>query len=98
VRCWFNTGEVGPACEWRFRKRCSMPRPHLLTGRMMMRGSGVRIHFPPGESRVRTCMLAEVGQTGESQISLTDPDSRAMAAPTHVAVGYDVQIAVDAKH
>src|ERR1700731_4854418 len=29
-------------------------------------------------------MLAELDQTGESQISLTDPDSRAMAAHTHV--------------
>ena len=47
---------------------------------------------------MRTCMLAELDQTGESQISLTDPDSRAMAAHTHVAVGYNVQIAVDAKH
>jgi len=43
-------------------------------------------------------MLAELDQTGESQISLTDPDSRAMAAHTHVAVGYNVQIAVDAEH
>src|ERR1700759_5603569 len=43
-------------------------------------------------------MLAELDQTGESQISLTDPDSPAMAAHTHVAVGYNVQIAVDAKH
>jgi transposase/IS5 family transposase len=43
-------------------------------------------------------MLAELDQTGESQISLTDPDSRAMAAHTHVAVGYNAQIAVDAKH
>jgi len=43
-------------------------------------------------------MLAELDQTGESQISLTDPDSRAMAAHTHVAVGYNVHIAVDAKH
>src|ERR1700741_2590875 len=43
-------------------------------------------------------MLAELDQTGESQISLTDPESRAMAAHTHVAVGYNVQIAVDAKH
>jgi len=43
-------------------------------------------------------MLAELDQTGESQVSLTDPDSRAMAAHTHVAVGYNVQIAVDAKH
>jgi transposase len=43
-------------------------------------------------------MLAELDRTGESQISLTDPDSRAMAAHTHVAVGYNAQIAVDAKH
>ena len=43
-------------------------------------------------------MLAELDQTGEEQISLTDPDSRAMAAHTHVAVGYNVQVAVDTKH
>jgi transposase len=45
-----------------------------------------------------TGMLAELHRSGESQISLTDPDSRAMAAHTGVAVGYNVQIAVDAKH
>jgi len=43
-------------------------------------------------------MLAELERTGESQISLTDPDSRAMAAHTRVTVGYNAQIAVDAKH
>ena len=43
-------------------------------------------------------LLAELERTGEDQISLTDPDSRAMAAHTRVAVGYNVQIAVDAKH
>jgi hypothetical protein len=43
-------------------------------------------------------MLAELERTGADQISLTDPDSRAMAAHTHVAVGYNVQVAVDAKH
>jgi transposase len=43
-------------------------------------------------------MLAELDRTGESQISLTDPDSRSMAAHTHVGVGYNVQVAVDAKH
>src|SRR5277367_1836480 len=43
-------------------------------------------------------MLAELDRTGESQISLTDPDSRAMAGHTKVAVGYNVQLAVDAKH
>jgi transposase len=37
-------------------------------------------------------------RSGESQMSLTDPDSRAMAAHTKVGVGYNVQIAVDAKN
>jgi len=51
------------------------------------------------ERRIRCQeILAELDRTGEDQISLTDPDSRAMAAHTHVAVGYNVQVAVDAKH
>ena len=36
--------------------------------------------------------------SGEGQLSLTDPDSRAMYAETRVGVGYNIQIAVDAKH
>ena len=52
-----------------------------------------------GKRRTRCVdMLAELERTGEDQISLTDPDSRAMAAHTHVAVGYNVQVAVDEKH
>jgi len=43
-------------------------------------------------------MLTELDRTGKDQISLTDPDSRAMAAHTRVAVGYNVQVAVDTKH
>ncbi len=43
-------------------------------------------------------MLANLEKSGENQISLTDPDSRAMAAHTRVAVGYNVQVAVDAKN
>ena len=43
-------------------------------------------------------MLAQLERTGEDQISLTDPDSRAMAAHTKVGVGYNVQVAVDAKN
>ena len=39
-------------------------------------------------------MLKHLERTGEDQISLTDPDSRAMAAHTRVVVGYNVQIAV----
>ena len=36
--------------------------------------------------------------TASDQISLTDPDSRAMAAHTKVGVGYNIQVAVDAKN
>ena len=43
-------------------------------------------------------MLAQLDRTGEDQISLTDPDSRAMAAHTKVGVGYNIQVAVDAKN
>jgi len=42
--------------------------------------------------------LSALEKNGESQVSLTDPDSRAMAAYTKVGVGYNAQIAVDAKH
>ena len=51
------------------------------------------------ERRARCqAMLAQLDRTGEDQVSLTDPDSRAMAAHTRVAVGYNVQVAVDPKH
>ena len=43
-------------------------------------------------------LLESLDRGGESQISLTDPDSRAMAAHTRVAVGCNAQIAVGAKH
>jgi Transposase DDE domain len=43
-------------------------------------------------------MLEQLERTGEDQISLSDPDSRAMAAHTRVAVGYNAQIAVDVQH
>jgi transposase len=41
-------------------------------------------------------LLHDLERRGEEQISLTDPDSRAMAAHTKVGVGYNIQIAVDA--
>ena len=37
-------------------------------------------------------------ESGEAQLSLTDPDSRSMHSGTRVGVGYNVQIAVDTKH
>src|SRR6202046_172072 len=52
-----------------------------------------------GEKRGRyQAMLAQLERTDEAQISLTDPDSRAMAAHTKVGVGYNIQVAVDAKN
>jgi hypothetical protein len=42
--------------------------------------------------------LQTLEQSGEPQVSLTNPDSRAMAHMTKVGVGYNIQIAVDAKH
>ena len=52
-----------------------------------------------GEKRGRyQAMLAQLERTGEDQISLTDSDSRAMAAHTKVGVGYNIQVAVDAKN
>ncbi|MET3645405.1 hypothetical protein [Phyllobacterium ifriqiyense] len=42
--------------------------------------------------------LDELDRTGEDQISLTDPDSRAMARMTKIGVGYNIQLAVDVKH
>lgn len=43
-------------------------------------------------------VAARMERTGESQVSLTDPDSRAMATYPKVGVGYNAQVAVDAKH
>lgn len=42
--------------------------------------------------------LAQLQESGDGQISLTDPDARAMARMTKVGVGYNIQIAVDVKH
>ena len=43
-------------------------------------------------------MLATLDKTGETQISLTDPDSRAMRVQAGTNVCYNAQTAVDAKH
>ena len=43
-------------------------------------------------------VAARMERTGETQVSFTDPDSRAMATYPKVGVGYNAQVAVDAKH
>jgi transposase len=40
----------------------------------------------------------ELERTGQRQVSLTDPDSRAMPKSPKVEVGYNAQVAVDAQH
>jgi transposase len=40
----------------------------------------------------------ELEQSGDRQVSLTDPDSRAMSMGRGSTIGYNVQTAVDAKH
>ena len=40
----------------------------------------------------------KLDETGEAQLSLTDPDSRSVHSGTRVGVGYNVQLAVDSKH
>lgn len=48
--------------------------------------------------QAHAAMLAELIASGESQISLTDPDARGMATHPKVGVGYNAQVAVDAKY
>ena len=43
-------------------------------------------------------MIQEMDETGESQVSLTDPDSRSFPKKFGVTVGYNAQVAVDDKH
>jgi transposase len=40
----------------------------------------------------------DLAQSGQSQVSLTDPDCRAMSMGRGSTIGYNVQAAVDAKH
>jgi len=55
----------------------------------------VRLESRAAEVRA---MLAELDLTGESQISLTDPDSRTMKVRVGTDVCYNAQTAVDDKH
>ncbi len=43
-------------------------------------------------------LMRAMERTGQSQVSLTDPDSRALPKSPKVDVGYNAQVAVDDKH
>jgi transposase len=47
---------------------------------------------------LHSAMLADLIASGESQLSLTDPDARGMATHPKVGVGYNAQVAVDDRH
>jgi len=48
--------------------------------------------------QAQQAMLDQLTASGESQISLTDPDARAMVTGQKTTVGYNAQVAVDARH
>ncbi len=54
-------------------------------------------HLKAKKGRYRK-LIKQLELSGESQISLTDPDSRSMGHSPKVGVGYNVQVAVDSKH
>ena len=54
-------------------------------------------HLQQRQGRYRA-LLKTLQESGETQISLTDPDSRSMPKSPKVPVGYNVQVAVDSKH
>ena len=50
------------------------------------------------QRQASAALLGQLEDSGEGQISLTDPDARLMVAHSKVTVGYNAQVAVDAKH
>lgn len=50
------------------------------------------------QRQVQAAMLEQLTATGESQVSLTDPDARAMVTGQKTTVGYNAQVAIDARH
>ncbi len=50
------------------------------------------------QAQAQAAMLEQLTASGESQVSLTDTDARAMVTGQKTIVGYNAQVAVDAKH
>jgi hypothetical protein len=59
-----------------------------------------RIEALKAKMQTLAALEAKLVASGENQVSLTDPDARAMTSKSHSAytVGYNVQSAVDTKH
>ncbi|WP_235528341.1 transposase [Sphingomonas sp. Leaf231] len=50
------------------------------------------------QRQASAALLGQLEESGEGQISLTDPDARLMVVHSKVTVGYNAQVAVDARH
>ncbi|WP_293985553.1 transposase [Sphingobium sp.] len=50
------------------------------------------------QRQASAALMSQLEESGEGQILLTDPDARAMVAHGKVTIGYNAQVAVDAKH
>ena len=57
-----------------------------------------KIAYVREQRQAQEAMLDQLSASGESQVSLTDPDARAMVTGQKTTVGYNAQVAVDAKH
>jgi transposase len=69
----------------------------LVNGNGSGRGDGKlaeKIAAIKGKRDRHKALLDELDKTGEDQISLTDPDARAMSRMMKVGVGYNIQLAV----
>ncbi|KQN05188.1 IS1182 family transposase [Sphingomonas sp. Leaf25] len=50
------------------------------------------------QRQASAALMGQLEDSSEGQVSLTDPDARLMVAHSRVTVGYNAQVAVDAKH
>ncbi len=72
-----------------------VPIPEAKVAQLMERVDGLK-----GEIKRLSALETKLLNAGEQQISLTDPDARAMTSQSHNAyvVGYNMQSAVDTEH
>jgi transposase len=72
----------------------TMPAPLDLTPEQLQ----AKVEALKERKRKYEQIQTQLAQSGETQLSLTDPDSRSMPMGQGTDVAYNVQIAVDAKH
>jgi transposase len=74
----------------------SVPAPHADKAQPQQLPAKIaRLQQRQGRYRA---LLKTLQESEETQISLTDPDSRSLPKSAKVPVGYNVQVAVDSKH